>query len=128
MKNMILVLAMTIGLTSSVFAGEIGHGNTSQPILSALANPSNLSGEMLNSAVKSAAEKGLTIDLDTMQITDLGQDHYQVLFYLTQDDNTEKASVSAEIQVRNGQAYVFNFNVERIVPVQPFPGVSLGNR
>ncbi|MGZ5279131.1 MAG: hypothetical protein ACXWC9_04270 [Pseudobdellovibrionaceae bacterium] len=130
MKKMFLVLSITLGLLSSSFASssKIGTGNTVQPILSALTAPSNLTGELLKSAISTATQQGFYIDLETMTVKSVGQEHYQISFYLVQDSNVEKALVYAELTTHQGQAHVINFNVERIAMIQKWPGVNMGNQ
>jgi hypothetical protein len=99
-------------------------------VVSALQKPTNPVGAMLKSSMTSGKKSQLKIDFRTIEVTQIAPDRYTAhLNLVSQDEFGEGADVIVnEVEVLNGQAYVFGFQVERLAHMVPYPGVILGNR
>lgn len=136
MKKMkLLMLLLSLTLSSLAFSAETNSGSPSGAtdkgamVLKALNNPSNPTAKLLKAALTAGPSADLQILPESLVVNDLAENRYHVTFWVYTGSNPELAEVTIEeVLIENEQAYVFNFNVARLVRMKKYPGVSMGNR
>jgi len=99
-----------------------------QAILNALKSPQNMTAVMLKKTLGSSLSKLTSQSVVAEKTTFAGSDHFQIEIKLQpKDSDQEGTMITGEVLIRDDKAYVFNFNVERLLKLQKFPGVSMGN-
>lgn len=129
MKTFLIFVSLSLGMIASAFASAAPVSQEeAATVLASLSQPSNPTASQLKAVIKAAKGGHLSIDMNSLQVSKFDSGSYQVHFYLKGQEGQEGSIVHiSEVLVRAGKAYVFSFDIERLVMMQQFPGTSLGN-
>ena len=124
-----LILAFALSTVPFLAKAESVNAEEANAVVASLSNPENPTAVLLNASIEAAKNLGLTIDSQRNEVTKLGENSYTVKLSLNSDEATEYSLVSIEeVLIRNGKAYIFDYNISRALKMIKYPGVNLGNQ